>query len=93
MNFQSRRGFTLIELLAVLAIIAILAAIIIVPVFGLLDPRAFVRLWRASVDDGLVGLATFLVTLASVPYLHWGVLTGFLLSILFFYFFKGLFGA
>ncbi|WP_370201971.1 SulP family inorganic anion transporter [Alloalcanivorax venustensis] len=63
---------------------AILAAIIIVPVFGLLDPMAFVRLWRASLDDGLVGLATFLVTLASVPYLHWGVLTGFLLSILFF---------
>ncbi|HAB05544.1 MAG TPA: SulP family inorganic anion transporter, partial [Alcanivorax sp.] len=26
---------------------AILAAIIIVPVFGLLDPMAFVRLWRA----------------------------------------------
>ena len=63
---------------------AILAAIIIVPVFGLLEPSAFVRLWRASPDDGLVGLATFAVTLASAPYLHWGVLTGFLLSILFF---------
>ena len=37
-----------------------------------------------SACGGLVGLATFLVTLASVPYLHWGVLTGFLLSILFF---------
>ena len=63
---------------------AILAAIIIVPVFGLLAPSAFVRLWRASPDDGLVGLTTFAVTLASAPYLHWGVLTGFLLSILFF---------
>lgn len=63
---------------------AILAAIIIVPVFSLIRPKAFVRLWRASVDDGVVGVATFLVTLISVPYMHWGVLTGFLLAILFF---------
>lgn len=63
---------------------AILAAIIIVPILNLIQPRAFLRLWRASPDDGVVGIATFLATLISVPYMHWGVLTGFLLAILFF---------
>ena len=63
---------------------AILAAIIMVPVFNLISPSAFVRLWRASLDDGIVGIATFVVTLASVPYLHWGVFTGFVLAMLFF---------
>tara|TARA_A100001391_G_scaffold146973_1_gene104456 strand:- start:31034 stop:32725 length:1692 start_codon:yes stop_codon:yes gene_type:complete len=63
---------------------AILAAIIMVPVFNLITPSAFVRLWRASVDDGVVGIATFVVTLVSVPYLHWGVFTGFVLAMLFF---------
>lgn len=63
---------------------AILAAIIMVPVFGLISPMAFVRLWRASLDDGVVAVATFVVTLASVPYLHWGVFTGFVLAMLFF---------
>ncbi|MBF5056145.1 high affinity sulfate transporter [Alcanivorax sp. 521-1] len=63
---------------------AVLAAIIMVPVFGLINPMAFARLWRASLDDGLVGIATFVVTLVSVPYLHWGVFTGFVLAMLFF---------
>ena len=63
---------------------AVLAAIIVVPVFGLIRPRAFVRLGRASLDDGVVAVATFVATLISVPYLHWGVLTGFLLAILLF---------
>ena len=35
---------------------AILAAIIMVPVFGLISPMAFVRLWRASLDDGVVAI-------------------------------------
>lgn len=63
---------------------AVLGAIIVVPVFGLIKPRAFLRLGRASLDDGIVGVATFIVTLVSVPYMHWGVLTGFMLAILFF---------
>lgn len=63
---------------------AILAAIIIVPILNLIKPRAFVQLFRASMDDGIVSVATFAATLISVPYMHWGVLTGFLLAILFF---------
>lgn len=61
---------------------AVLAAIIIVPVLGLIDLRQFKTLWRASRDDGLIAVATYVATLVSVPYLHWGVLTGFILSLL-----------
>ncbi len=63
---------------------AVLAAIIIVPVFGLIDVAVFKKLWRSSREDGLIALTTFVVTLASVPYLHWGVFVGFFISLLFF---------
>jgi SulP family sulfate permease len=62
--------------------LAVLAAVIIVPLTGLLDFAVFRTLWRASVDDGAIALLTFAATLASVPYVHWGVLTGFLVSLL-----------
>lgn len=61
---------------------AVLAAIIVVPVLGLIDLRQFRTLWRASRDDGLIALVTYVTTLVSVPYLHWGVLSGFVLSLL-----------
>lgn len=61
---------------------AVLAAIIVVPVLGLIDLRQFGTLWRASRDDGLIALVTYVTTLVSVPYLHWGVLSGFVLSLL-----------
>ncbi len=63
---------------------AVLAAIIIVPVLGLIDVAVFKKLWRASREDGLIAVTTFVVTLASVPYLHWGVFVGFFISLLFF---------
>lgn len=66
---------------------AVLAAIIIVPVYGLLDVQVFKKLWRASRNDGIIAALTFAVTLASVPYLHWGVFTGFVVS-LFFYLYR-----
>lgn len=61
---------------------AVLAAIIIVPVLGLVNWRVFGRLWRTSRDDGAIALLTFAVTLAAVPYLHWGVAGGFAASLL-----------
>ena len=61
---------------------AVLAAIIIVPVIGLVDLRAFRTLWRSARDDGLVAVTTFAATLASVPFLHWGVLAGLVVSLL-----------
>jgi SulP family sulfate permease len=55
---------------------SVLAAMIMVPVFGLLDFAAFRRLFSISRDDGAVAIVTFLVTLFSMPHLHWGVFAG-----------------
>jgi SulP family sulfate permease len=55
---------------------AVLAAMIMVPVFGLLDFRAFRRLFSISRDEGVVAVVTFAVTLLSTPRLHWGVFVG-----------------
>jgi sulfate permease, SulP family len=55
---------------------AVLAAVIMVPVFGLLDFSAFRRLFSISRSDGMVAIVTFAVTLLSVPRLHWGVFAG-----------------
>ena len=63
---------------------AVLAAIIIVPVLSLIDVQVFKKLWIASREDGIIAATTFAVTLASVPYLHWGVFVGFFISLLFF---------
>lgn len=60
---------------------AVLAAIIIVPVAGLLDLGIFRRIFCLSRVDAMVAGLTFLVTLAAVPYLHWGVFAGFALSL------------
>ncbi len=62
--------------------LAVLAAVIIVPLVGLIDFAVFGALWRASADDGAIALVTFVATIVSVPYLHWGVLAGFVLSLL-----------
>lgn len=55
---------------------SVLAAMIMVPVFNLLDPGAFRRLFRISRDDALVAVVTFIVTLSFAPKLHFGVFAG-----------------
>ena len=55
---------------------SVLAAMIMVPVFNLLDVQAFSRLFRISRDDGMVALVTLIVTLACSPRLHYGVFAG-----------------
>jgi SulP family sulfate permease len=55
---------------------SVLAAMIMVPVFNLLDLSAFRRLFSISKDDGMVAVVTFAVTLFSMPRLHWGVFAG-----------------
>jgi sulfate permease, SulP family len=67
--------FFLLPLIAFLPY-SVLAAMIMVPVFNLLDVRAFGRLFRISRDDGMVALVTLVVTLASSPRLHYGVIAG-----------------
>jgi SulP family sulfate permease len=55
---------------------SVLAAMIIVPVFNLLDYGAFRRLFRISRDDAAVAVVTFIVTLSFSPRLHFGVFAG-----------------
>jgi SulP family sulfate permease len=55
---------------------SVLAAMIMLPVFSLLDAGAFRRLYRISRDDGMIAFVTFAVTLFSMPRLHWGVFAG-----------------
>ena len=55
---------------------SVLAAMIMLPVFNLLDLGAFKRLMRISRDDTAVALVTFIVTLSFAPRLHLGVFAG-----------------
>lgn len=54
----------------------VLAAMVIVPVFSLLNFPAFRRLYRLSRTDGAIAVVTFAVTILSMPRLHWGVVAG-----------------
>lgn len=54
----------------------VLAAMVIVPVFSLLNFPAFRRLYRLSRTDGAIAAVTFVVTILSMPRLHWGVVAG-----------------
>ena len=60
---------------------AVLAVIILLAVVGLLTPRAFGHIWKASRADGLIAAATFLVTLVAAPHLDKGIMIGALLAI------------
>jgi SulP family sulfate permease len=53
-----------------------LAAIIVLAVLGLLTPRAFLHVWKASRADGVVALVTFVVTLLAAPHLDKGIIVG-----------------
>jgi sulfate permease, SulP family len=55
---------------------SVLAAMVIVPVFSLLDFSAFRRVLAMSRTDGAIVAVTFFVTLFSTPRLHWGVVAG-----------------
>jgi SulP family sulfate permease len=61
---------------------SVLAAMIIVPVFALLDVRGLRRLFSISRDDGWIAVITFAVTLLSTPHLYWGIATGVSLTMI-----------
>ncbi|MEY6433503.1 SulP family inorganic anion transporter [Thioalkalicoccus limnaeus] len=61
---------------------AVLAAIVMTAVFGLIDVKALVGAWRVQRADGVIGLVTFLATLALAPNLAGGVLVGVVLAAL-----------
>ncbi len=60
---------------------AVLAVIILLAVAGLITPRAFQHIWKASRSDGVVALTTFVVTLLAAPHLDQGILAGTTLAI------------
>jgi len=59
----------------------VLAAVIMMAVIGLINLRAFVTAFRASRDDGIAAIVTFLATLAFAPNIQFGILTGIFLSL------------
>lgn len=56
--------------------LSVLAALIIVPVLSLLDIKSFRRLFTVSRLDGTIAAITFVVTVFSIPRLHWGIVAG-----------------
>jgi len=61
--------------------LAVLAAIVVLPVWGLIKPRAFAQLWRLSRVEALIAMATFAITLLAAPRLYWGVLAGVVMAL------------
>jgi len=59
----------------------VLAAIIMMAVVSLINFRSIHNAWRASRDDGLASIVTFLATLAFAPNIQNGILTGIILSL------------
>jgi MFS superfamily sulfate permease-like transporter len=63
---------------------AVLAVIVMMAVFGLINIRALVRAWQIERREAVVGILTFLATLAMAPQLANGILLGAGLAILLF---------
>jgi MFS superfamily sulfate permease-like transporter len=63
---------------------AVLAVIVMMAVFGLINVRSLVRAWKIERQEALVGIITFLATLAMAPQLANGILLGAGLAIVLF---------
>lgn len=59
----------------------VLAAVVVAAVSGLFQPSRFVRLWRVLPVEALTMGLTSVVTLATAPRIHWGVLAGVMASL------------
>ncbi len=59
----------------------VLAAVIIMAVIGLINFRAITKAWKASKDDGITSVITFVTTLAFAPNIQNGIITGIILSL------------
>jgi MFS superfamily sulfate permease-like transporter len=63
---------------------AVLAVIVMMAVFGLINVRALLRAWQIERQEAIVGVVTFVATLAMAPQLANGILLGAGLAILLF---------
>jgi len=61
---------------------AVLAAIIMMAVIGLVNIRGFIFAWKVQWYDGLIGIITFVCTLAFAPHLDKGIMIGVALSLI-----------
>jgi SulP family sulfate permease len=61
---------------------AVLAAIIMMAVIGLVNIRGFIHAWKAQWYDGLIGIITFVFTLAFAPHLDKGIMIGVALALI-----------
>lgn len=59
----------------------VLAAIIMMAVINLINFQSIRNAWRASRDDGIAAMMTFVATLAFAPNIQNGILTGIILSL------------
>jgi SulP family sulfate permease len=59
----------------------VLAAIIMMAVVSLINFKVIVSAWRASRDDGIAAITTFVATLAFAPNIQDGILVGIILSL------------
>lgn len=59
----------------------VLAAVIIMAVIGLINFKAITNAWKASRDDGITSVITFVTTLAFAPNIQNGIITGIILSL------------
>ncbi|WP_283744140.1 SulP family inorganic anion transporter [Sideroxydans sp. CL21] len=59
----------------------VLAAIIMMAVINLINFQSIRNAWRASRDDGIAAIITFIATLAFAPNIQNGILTGIILSL------------
>lgn len=85
--------FAIVSALGVMAVIlfmtpllyhlpqAVLAVIIMFAVFGLVRVKPLVQAWRVNRTDALIGIATFVATLALAPALANGILVGVALTV------------
>ncbi len=62
----------------------VLAAIIMMAVFSLVDVQVIKEAWKASRQDGIAAITTFVATLSFAPNIQNGILTGILLSLVLF---------
>jgi sulfate permease, SulP family len=54
----------------------VLAVIVMMAVFGLINLRALIRAWQIERQEAVVGIVTFVATLAMAPQLANGILLG-----------------
>ena len=60
---------------------SVLAAVVVMAITGLIQPSTLRRLWHISRVEASISATTFVITLATAPYLYWGVLVGLLMNL------------